>query len=435
MAAGPVLPVEAKEKGGNPMKQLVRLRMRPSRDGNSFAYFIDYKDENGKRMRVSLGHADRQKAKRQQAQKERELRLGIVEPPSMKLSDFVADSLTKTGDQTRESTREGYSCTMRDFIRVVGNKDLQRVSLQDGERYRQACLDGGNRPSTVVKKLKEIKCILQTAVKRRQLDENPLAHIQMPKYSVKEVHIFTEVECDRIVKAAQDFVSQREDGTVVRWDLLILMALCTGMRRGELLNCTWSDIDLAAQTLTVSPKEDTKGTWAWLIKDCDRRTLPLTDEVVQMLSDYQSRQPEKHPYVFVLPARYSHIQDQLRAKGKWRYSDSRQKLIPNFNEVFGKILGRAGIDCGTFHDLRRTAISNWLAKGLSEFEVMKLAGHSNFSTTHRFYLRIRDDMIGRARKASIRPTNSDLARTWHAPLAADDVQKSLGSNTLSMQRL
>jgi integrase len=83
------------------------------------------------------------------------------------------------------------------------------------------------------------------------------------------------------------------------------------IRWGELLNCTWSDIDLAGQTLTVSPKEDTKETWAWLIKDCDRRTLPLTDEVVQMLTDHQSCQPERHSYVFVLPARYAHIQEQL----------------------------------------------------------------------------------------------------------------------------
>ena len=145
-----------------------------------------------------------------------------------------------------------------------------------------------------------------------------------------------------------------------------------------------------------------------------------------MLIDHQSRQPEKHPYVFVLPARYAHIQEQLRAKGKWRYSDSRQKLIPKFNVAFDKILGHAGIDHGTFHDLRRTAISNWLAKGLSEFEVMKLAGHSNFSTTHRFYLRVCDDMIDRARKASIRAPNGDLARIGHAPPLASDMQECRG---------
>jgi len=106
------------------MKQMVRLRMRLSRDGNSFAYFIDYRDEYGNRKRVSLGHADRQKARRQQAQKERELRMGIVDPRSIRLSDFVTDSLARTGDRIRESTREPklewrYSSTSRcSIIRV-----------------------------------------------------------------------------------------------------------------------------------------------------------------------------------------------------------------------------------------------------------------------------------------------------------------------------
>ncbi len=137
-----------------------------------------------------------------------------------------------------------------------------------------------------------------------------------------------------------------------------------------------------------------------------------------MLADHQSQQPERHPYVFVLPSRYAYIQDQLRAHGRWKYSDSSQKVIPIFNRAFHKILRRAGIGRGTFHDLRRTAISNWLAKGLGEFEVMKLAGHANFSTTHRFYLRVRDDLIDRARQANTRPSAGNLAHIWHAPPSA-----------------
>ena len=155
------------------MRQLVRLRIRPSGDGQCFAYFLDYRDEDGKRRRISLGHADRRKAKRQQAEKERELRMGIGAPKSMRLSEFVMDSLARTGDQIRECTRDGYLSTMKDFIEAIGNKDLQHVSTQDGERYRQTCLEHGNRPATVVKKLKQIKCIFETGVKRRQLDENP----------------------------------------------------------------------------------------------------------------------------------------------------------------------------------------------------------------------------------------------------------------------
>ena len=64
------------------------------------------------------------------------------------------------------------------------------------------------------------------------------------------------------------------------------------------------------------------------------------------------------------------------------------------------ILSRAGIEQGTFHDLRRTCITNWFAYGLSEFEVMTMAGHASFETTRKFYLAIRSDLLDRAREAS-----------------------------------
>lgn len=101
------------------------------------------------------------------------------------------------------------------------------------------------------------------------------------------------------------------------------------------------------------------------------------------------------------PARYKFIQKELRAKGKWSFSSSRLKIYNNFYRQFNSIFKRAKIKKkGKFHDLRSTALSNWFAQGISEFEVMKLAGHSNFETTHKFYLSIKKDYINKARKAS-----------------------------------
>ena len=173
------------------MKPLVKLRTRPSRDGRRFVYFLDHLDEQGKRCRISLGHTDKRKAERQRAHKERELHMGVVEPASMRLSAFLQYSLWKTGDQIRESTRREYRAAMKNFIEIVGDIDFQKVSLQDGERYRQACLDKGNSPATVAKKLTEIKCIFETGVKRKQLEENPLKYIKLPKSPQKEINIYS----------------------------------------------------------------------------------------------------------------------------------------------------------------------------------------------------------------------------------------------------
>jgi integrase len=384
------------------MKQLVKLWERPSYDGKRFTYYLLYTDEQGRRRQKSLGHADHRKAERQRRQFEHRLTMDIVEPGSMKLSDFVEDSLTKTGDQIRESTRKGYLAAMHDFIKVVGNIDYRRVSLDNAEYYRQCCLDKCNSPATVKKKLTEIKTVFGMAVRRKQLEENPLRYIKMPKCPENEIHIYSDAECQRIVKTAQELAKRSNEQRRPKWDLLIIVALSTALRRGELLNCTWADIDFAEQTIKVSPKTNTAATWEWGIKDTDSRTLPLSDMLTQLLVDHQSRQPEGQPYVFVPPARYDYIQCELRAKDNWTYSDSRSKVITNFTWYFNKILRKARVEEGQFHDLRRTAICNWFREDLKELEVMRLAGHANFATTHKYYLRVRDDLVDRAREATAR---------------------------------
>jgi integrase len=328
--------------------------------------------------------------------------MGIVESGSMMLRDFVDDSLTKTGEQIRESTHKEYQSAMQDFIRVIGNIDYRRVALTDAEYYRQRCLNKGNSPATVKKKLTEIKCVFGTAVARDQLDENPLKRIKMPKCPQNEINIYSDNECERILKTARDLTEKCDSQRRLRWDLLIVVALSTGLRRGELLNCTWRDVDFAEQTVKVSPKANTAETWEWRVKDTDCGTLALTNALTQLLVDHQNRQPGAHPYVFVPSARYDYIEHEFRAKGKWTYSDSRLKVANNFCPDFRKILRGAGIEEGTFHDLRRTAICNWFKEGMREYDVMKLADHADFKTTHKYYLRVHDDLVDRARQVTAR---------------------------------
>ena len=382
------------------MKTLVKLNKRPLCGGREFTYVLRYKDENGKRKWETLGHADRRKAEKQRAQKEKELRMGYVEPMSMRLRDFTKDSLTRTGDQIRESTRRETEAAMKNFIGTIGNVDFQSVTLAHGEQYLQICLDRGNTKATVAKKLRHIKRLFKLAVNRKQLDENPLQHISIPKSPKKRVNIYTDAQCRRIQKAAQEYAGEWSLETSIKWELIIPVALATAMRRAELLNCTWGDVDFGAQTIEVNPKQKTKETWEWFVKDADHRTLPLTEEIVQMLVDHQAQQPEGYPYVFVPTTRYEYIQEVLRPKGKWTLTDSRLKVINNFRRQFNKILSKACVKTGTFHDFRRTAISMWLANGMSEHDVMVLAGHASFATTHKFYLAVADDLVHRARAAT-----------------------------------
>jgi integrase len=392
------------------MKQLVKLNKRPSCNGRKFTYVLRYISENGKRKWETLGHSDRRKAEKQLAQKEKELQMGYVEPDSMRLKAFAKDSLIRTGDQIRESTRHEIEAAMNDLIETIGNIDFRDVAIAHGEVYRQTCLDRGNSPATVSKKLRHIKRTFQLAVNRKQLDENPMQHIAMPKAAKKKINIYADAQCQRIQKAAQECANIWDPKTSIKWNLIIPVALATAMRRAELLNCTWADIDFDAQIIEVNPKQNTKDTWKWLIKDSDHRTLPLTEEIVQMLADHQVQQPEGYPYVFVPPARYDYIQNVLRPNGKWTLTDARLKMVNNFRRQFNILLRKAGVENGTFHDIRRTAITMWFANGMSEHDVMVLAGHSSFATTHEFYLAVAGDLVHRAREATVKGLRQKLVQ-------------------------
>ena len=333
----------------------------------------------------------------------------------MKLMDFMKDSPARTGDQIRESTQCETKSAMKDFIATIGNIDFRSVTLTHGELYLQTCFDRGNTKGTVAKKLRHIKRVFKLAVNRKQLDENPLQYIAVPKSAKKKVNIYADAQCRRIEKAAQEYASKWNPETSVNWDLMITVALATAMRRAELLNCTWGDVDFDAQTIEVNSKQSTRDTWEWLVKDADHRTLPLTEEIVQMLVDHQAQQPEGYPYVLVPTARYDYIQNVLRPKGEWTLTDARLKVVNNFRRQFNVILRKAGVKAGTFHDIRRTTISMWLANGMSEYDVMVLAGHSSFATTHKFYLAVADDLVHRARAATVQGMRQKLVRFGTRP--------------------
>ena len=402
------------------MKQLVRLRMRPSRDKKSFRYMLDYVDRSGKRRQISLGHADKRRAQRQRYEKELELRVNITAPISMRLTDFFQDSLRRTKGQVRASTLSDTARTMQDFVECVGNIDVQEVRYEHGERFIQYCLARNLTAGTTTKKVKQLKRAFQLAEDRGQLDWHPLRRLTPPKAPKRKIRVFSDDECRRLCKAARQ---RDEDGSPVKWELLIRVALATGMRRGELMNATWRDIDFANLTLDVSPKHGRESTWEWHIKGTERRTLPLTAQVIRLLVEHQMSLPEGNPYVFVPMVRYERIQE-LRRTGQWSVEKGRSPLS-KFCHHFNKIRRSAGIETGTFHDLRRTCLSNWITQGLSLHEVKELAGHAEIETTERFYLAVRTDVVDRARAASEASRKSHfVARLLRAPSELQTFEKS-----------
>ena len=130
----------------------------------------------------------------------------------------------------------------------------------------------------------------------------------------------------------------------------------------------------------------------------------------------------RYPYAFIPVPRYGQIQKRRRA-GNWTVDDGRAPL-DNFDDHFRRIRALASIEKGTFHDLRRTCLSNWVIQGLSLYEVKELAGHAKIETTERFYLAVRRDVVDRARLASDASRKGhSVAHLLRAPLEDENARR------------
>jgi len=121
--------------------------------------------------------------------------------------------------------------------------------------------------------------------------------------------------------------------------------------------------------------------------------VPISDESTQLLTNMQAESEEEHPYAFVSVRRLGRIL-QRRACGRWNPTS---EVINNVARDLGVIRHRACVLKCTLHDLRRSAITNWAQK-LPIQVVQQLAGHSDISTTRKYYIAVRSEDMASAAK-------------------------------------
>lgn len=133
---------------------------------------------------------------------------------------------------------------------------------------------------------------------------------------------------------------------------ILVTALHTGMRRGEILSLKWADVDLKARNITVRKTKGGKN-----------REIKMNDTLVETLKNLPSRFQKN--YVFPSPVK----------PGK-PYTD--------VNHTFNRLTRKAEIEDCRFHDLRATFASQMVMSGADLKTVQELLGHSSLTMTQRY---------------------------------------------------
>jgi integrase len=151
---------------------------------------------------------------------------------------------------------------------------------------------------------------------------------------------------------------------------LVLLAISTGARRGELINLQWDDVDLRVREASVDTKTGEKrAAMGHAIvretKNGDTRVLPLVGKALGALRSLKPSGSAKSPWVFAQPSGFP---------GPYQ----------NFDGVWYDALAAAKIEDFRFHDLRHTTASYLAAQGASLLEIADALGHRTLSMVKRY---------------------------------------------------
>lgn len=246
----------------------------------------------------------------------------------------------------------------------LGMHKLTELRPMHLQRYYAVKLDSGLSPTTVRKHHNLLHAALRHAVRMQLLAVNPTDAVVPPRVVRKEMKFLDAEQSVAMLRAAE--------GTPLH--LALLLALGTGMRRGELLGLRWCDVDLDGGTLIVAQtlQEAFKELHLKEPKTAkSRRRITLPGVVVEALRIEKARQAEK-TLASPLGEPGSDLVLCAPDGGPWWPS--------NFNRTWQKFKNVNGVKV-RFHDLRHSHASQLLAAGVHVKVVSERLGHASVGIT------------------------------------------------------
>ncbi|WP_245205605.1 tyrosine-type recombinase/integrase [Kitasatospora sp. RG8] len=385
------------------------------KDGRYAAAAYVYKPD-GTRTRKWVYGKTRTEVANKLTEMQEKTRQGIPAVTSnMPLADYLDYWLTAVASERyKPSTMSSYEPISRVYIApVLGRKPLNRLTPADIRRFlasfRTGCLcclrrvDHSRplekqvccavrkccqrRPSarTVQYAHAVLRSSLQSAVREELLARNVARLVERPTVPHKEVQPLTPEEVRALLRAARDH----------RLYPLWLLLVSTGLRRGEVLALTWTDIDLEARQLRVRRNlQRVKGHLVFGTPKTarSRRTIALPASCVARLRERREQQ----------------IQERAEAGMDWQPLDIQPDglvfttltgtaLDPrNLNRSLATLCTKAKLRRIRVHDLRHTCASMMLASGVAVRTIMETLGHSTISMTLDTYAHIMETTLREA---------------------------------------
>lgn len=274
--------------------------------------------------------------------------LGLVKPEAQDvLFEKFGEEVIELYSKPNKRSWKRDELSLDSLKRFFKGKPLAAIGPADIEAFK-AKRRTEVSDSTTNRELAFLKTIFNLAVTWGRLESSPAAKVRKLKEPPSRERVLSADETRRLLDAA---------GPDVR--PVIITALGTGMRRGEILALAWTDLDFVRGVITIRTSKSGKP-----------RKVPMSGHVAAALGAV----PHRGEFVFWNEETKTHIKD---VKTGFRAACARAKKNPDDKND-------PGITGFRFHDLRHTFASRALEFGADLVSVSKILGHSSITMTAKY---------------------------------------------------
>ncbi len=332
--------------------------------------------------RKSFYGKTRQEVQRKLAQAQRDLEGGLpIVAERQTLAQYLSIWFASAKHRLKQSSYRRYRTNLRfHILPALGAVPLSKLTAQRLQAFYTAKYDAGLSASTVANIHTVVHSALKEAVRLGLVQRNVADLVQKPRRRRAKQQTLTEIQVHTFLKAIKGN----------RLEALYILALSTGVREGELLGLRWQEVDLDRGLLHVTLSlQESDGPVRRVLDEPktahSRRRIALSQAAITALRQHRERQTN----------------ERIAAGMLW---DARHDLVfPNtlgrplhpthlLKRDFHPLLRRAGLPAIRFHDLRHTAATLLLRRGVNPKIVSEMLGHANVSITLDIYSHVTPDM-------------------------------------------
>ncbi|MCP4264055.1 MAG: site-specific integrase [Candidatus Brocadiaceae bacterium] len=293
-----------------------------------------YRKSTGKIKRrdaENVFHAEREKAKAGESS-------GVQEVKAYKLVDLAKEYLKWA---ERQRSYKDKKRGIRQLVEIFGNHDVNDLNTREIEQWQSMRLKY-NKPSTVNRLLATLKHMVNKGTQWGMASDSALKQVRNVKLlpeNNRRLRFLSIEECQMLIACCHKTLKP-----------LVVVAINTGMRRGEIFNLKWEQVDLRHGFILLD-----------ISKNGERREIPINTTLEYLFKEIPRSVDSE--YVFT---------------GKTG------KPFTDIKKGFHTALKKAGISDFRFHDIRHTFASQLVMAGIDITSVKELLGHKSLTMTMRY---------------------------------------------------